>query len=96
VYRWGSRWWGHHSPRSDYDFLVIGAYATAIPNIRVHCWFLLCNGWWASSVRDWDQPSTKNVLEGPDIDLAVYEVNIFQQLINQHIPWVLWPHVLAP
>jgi hypothetical protein len=40
-------------------------------------------------VRDWDQPSTQNVLEGEEIDMAVYEVNIFQQLINQHVPWVL-------
>ena len=48
-----------------------------------------------TSVRDWDQPSTQNVLEGEEIDMAVYEVNIFQQLINQHVPWVpislLWP-----
>jgi hypothetical protein len=41
------------------------------------------------AVRDWDQPSTQNVLEGEEIDMAVYEVNIFQQLINQHVPWVL-------
>jgi hypothetical protein len=40
------------------------------------------------AVRDWNQPSTQNVLQEDDIDLAVYEVNIFQQLINQHVPWV--------
>jgi hypothetical protein len=30
--------------------------------------------------------------------MAVYEVNIFQQLINQHVPWVcsVWPRVTPP
>jgi len=38
-------------------------------------------------VKDWDQPTENNVVEGEDIDMALYEVNLFQQMLDQHVLW---------
>jgi len=86
IYTWGSRFFGLATESSDYDFVGV---------VDDYCGNLSLDATLTAEQRHFSNVH-EGQFEGIELDVAVYERNFWQSLLDKHIIWVVALHCSRP